>query len=155
MPKRIFDMAMEGATCSSGPASGSHHDHRKYGGSLRWKWRFEYSVGSKSALVELHPSIEEFKDVLRKVPGITEVVWQTTKASEGNVGDHWSEKNVFVCSSIEQGSASSPIEFELTRNMHIVDKMAPFTLTAMFKDPPARLIPEAWRISLHATDGKQ
>ena len=78
MSKRIFDMAMQEATCLSGPAFGSHHDHRMYGGSRKWKWRFEYSEGSKSALVELHPlwtpSIDEFRDVLGKVPGITEVV---------------------------------------------------------------------------------
>ena len=92
MSKRIFDMAMQGATCSSGPTSGSNHDHVMYGGSRKWKWRFEYSVGSKSALVELHPSwtpsIEELKDVLSKVPGLTKVVWHTTKASQGTVGDH-------------------------------------------------------------------
>ena len=65
------------------------------------------------------------------------------------------KKNVLVHTSIGLGSASPPIEFEVTRNMHMANKSVPFTVTAMFKDPPIRLIGEAWRILLHATDGKQ
>ena len=53
------------------------------------------------------------------------------------------------------GSASSTIEFELTRNQHTRDKSAHPTLTAMLKDPPPGLIPEAWRILQFASAGKQ
>ena len=83
--------------------------------------------------------------------------WQTIKTSQGNVGRHWSEKNVLVHTSIglHVGSANPPIEFEITRNMHLKDIRAPFTVTAMLKDPPTRLIAEAWRILLHATEKKQ
>ena len=60
----------------------------------------------------------------KKVPGVTEVEWQTTKASEGNIGDHYSQRNVLVHTSIETGSASPPIGFELTRYMHMANKRA-------------------------------
>ena len=93
--------------------------------------------------------------MLKTFPGITEVEWQTTKASQGNIGDHYSQRNVLVRTSIAPSSASSKIEFELTRNMHMVDNNVPFALNAMFKDPPERLISEAWRILLYATHGKQ
>ena len=90
MSKHIFDMAMTGATSSSGPASGSHHDHALYGGSCKWNMRYEYNEDSPAAFVELYPSwiptIEEFKDVLKKVPGVTMVEWQTTKVSQGKCG---------------------------------------------------------------------
>ena len=57
MSKRIFDMAMQGATSQRGPASGSHNDHVMYGGSRRWNQRYEYSKDSKCGFVELQPII--------------------------------------------------------------------------------------------------
>ena len=118
MSKRIFDIAMTRATSSIGPASGNQHDHALYGGSRRWNMRYGYNEDSPAAIVELYPSwiptIEEFKDVLKKVPGVTMVEWQTTKVSQGNVGSQYSAKNVLAHTSIGPGSASPPIEFELT-----------------------------------------
>ena len=82
--------------------------------------------------------------------------WQNGKASQGTGGDHYCEQNLLVYSNIAgPGSASSPIEFELTRNQHMKDPHVCPTLTARFKDPTEGLIGEAWRILLAATDGKQ
>ena len=113
-----------------------------------------------SAFVELHPSfyptLLEFKEGLEAVPGVVRVEWQTTKASQGNVGDHYSEQSLLADTSIAgPGSASPRIEFELTRNQHMKDPHVCPTLTARFKDPLDGLIGEAWRILLAATDGKQ
>ena len=110
------------------PASGSQGDDAPYTsqgddvpytGSRKVKQRFEYDQESKSAFVELHPSFmptpEEFKAQLEAVAGVTKVDWQTTKPSQGNVGNHYCERNLLVYSSTGPGSASRPIEFELTR----------------------------------------
>ena len=97
-----------------------------------------------------------FKALLEKVEGVVRVEWQTSKTWQRNVGDHYSERNLFVFSEmLGPGSASKPIEFELTRHQHTKDPNIVPTLTAMFKEPPNGLIGEAWRILLAATDGKQ
>ncbi len=157
--KRIFQRTVQDTTSTaSRPASGSQNDHVLYGGGRRLKHRFEYGPNSKSALVELHPSFlptpEEFKAIVEDVPGVTKVDWQTSKTSQHNVGNHYSEKNLLVYSSTGPGSASPPIEFELTRNRYLKDKRAKETVTAMFKDPPEGLIGEAWRLLLAATKDK-
>ena len=157
--KRIFQQAVQDATSSAHrPASGSQGDDAPYGGSRRLKQRFEYGPKSKAAFVELHPSFmptpEEFKAHLEAVPGVTKVDWQTSKPSQGNVGNHYCEHNLLVYSSTGPGSASSPIEFELTRNQHVKDQRVKPTVTAMFKDPPEGLVGEAWRILLGATRDK-
>ena len=154
--KRIFQQAVQDATSSAHrPASGSQGDDASYGGSRRQKQRFEYASKTKAAFVELHPLFmptpEEFKKHFEAVPGVTKVDWQTSKASQGNVGNHYCERNLLVYSSTGPGSASSPIEFELTRNQHVKDRKVKPTVTAMFKDPPEGLIGEAWRILLGAT----
>ena len=149
-----------------GPASGSLEKQRglPYGGSRRSECRFEYSPNSGSGFVELHPSWyppkeegpQEFKAWLEAVPGVERVEWQKGKASQRTVGDHYCEQNLLVYSNIAgPGSASPPIEFELTRNQHMTDPHVKRTLTAMFKDPPEGLIAEAWRILLAATKDKQ
>ena len=157
--KRLFQQAVQDATSSAhGPASGSQGDDAPYGGSRRLKQRFEYGPNSKAAFVELHPSFmptpEEFKAHLEAVPGVTKVDWQTTKTSQGNVGNHYCPQNLLVYSSTGPGSASPPIEFELTRNQHVKDQRVKPAVTAMFKDPPEGLIGEAWRILLGATKDK-
>ena len=157
--KRLFQQAVDDATAAAKkPASGSQGDHVLYGGSRRLKQRFEYSPNSKSAFVECIPSFMptpgEFKALLEKVPGVKKVEWQTTMTSQKNAGKHYCEQNLLVYSSTGPGSASPPVEFELTRNQHMADTRATSTVTAMFKDPPEGLIGEAWRILLAATKGK-
>ena len=130
-----------------------------YGGSRRLKQRFEYGKDSRSAFVELDPSYmptaEEFKALLEAVPGVAHVEYQTTKTSQGNIGQHYFERNLLVHSQTGPGSASPPIEFELTRNQHVKDKTITPTVTAMFKDPKDGQVGEAWRILLAATKNKQ
>ena len=137
-----------------GPASGSLEKQRGllYAGSRRSKHRFEYSSNSRSAFVELHRSWyppkeegpQEFKAWLEAVPGVERVEWQKGKASQRTVGDHYCEQNLLVYSNLAGlGSASSPIEFELTRNQHMKDPHVCPTLTARFKDPTEGLIGEA------------
>ena len=97
---------------------------------------------------------KQFKGYLEAVPGVERVVWQTAKASQRNVGHYYCEQNLLVYSLIAgPGSASPPIEFELTRHQHMQDPHVEPTLTAMFKDPPHGLIGEAWRILLVAPPG--
>ena len=108
------------------------------------KQRLEYNENSRSAFVELHPSfyptLSEFKEGLEAVLGVERVVWQTAKAWQRNVGNHYCQQNLLFYSNIAgRSSASRPIEFELKRGP---------TLTAMVKDPPVGLIGEAWRILL-------
>ena len=56
---------------------------------------------------------EEFFDLLRNAPHVETVDWDTSKASQGNVGQHHMDQNVKVW---VPGFASSPLVFELTRN---------------------------------------
>ena len=115
--KRMFQQAVQAATTSANrPASGSLGEDEACGGSRR--------LG-----------------LLEAVPGVTHV-----ETSQGNVGDHYCEQNLLVYSSTGPGSASPPIEFELTRNQHVKDQRMTPTVTAMFKDPKDGLIGEAWRI---------
>ena len=94
--------------------------------------------------------------MLEEVAGVGRVEWQTSKTSQGNVGDHYCEHNLLVFSMmVGRSFACQPMEFELTRHQHTKDPNFVPTLTAMFKDPPDGLIGEAWRILLAATDGKQ
>ena len=47
------------------------------------------------------------------------------------------------------------IEFETTRNDHMTDQTCPYTVSVCFKEPPREFVPEAWRILLAVTKGKQ
>ena len=51
--------------------------------------------------------------------------------------------------------SSHAMEFELTRNQHMKGPHRPFTVTACFKQPVMKLIPEAWRILLEVTKGHE
>ena len=133
-------------------ASGSQHE---YAGSRKVKQRFQYSMKSKSAFAELkvglRPTKEEFKAMLERVPGVQEVRWQTSKQDQGNPGNHYFDTNLLV----RGQTGDAYIEFELTRNQHSTGLHMPFTVTAMFKDPPNGYVGEAWRILLAVTKDKQ
>ena len=122
------------------PASGSQEE---YGGSRKVKQRYAYSQKSKAAFVELvpffRPTAEDFKKLLEGVPGVQEVKWQSSKSSQNNIGGHYLDSNLLVRGS----TGPTYMEFELTRNQHSDDPKMPFTVTAMFKDPPHGYIGEA------------
>ena len=111
---RIWEQRKRDATSAGiGPASGSLDGGEPYAGSRRLKQRLEYNENSRSAFVELHPSFYptplQFKGYLEAVPGVERVVWQTAKASQGNVGHYYCEQNLLVYSLIAgPGSASQP-----------------------------------------------
>ena len=168
--KRRFQETMgeEAASASSAAKrlapSGSLASPEPYAGSRRPNQRYEYSIKSKAAFVELVPSFypakeegpQKFKVMLEEVAGVARVEWQTSKTSQGNVGDHYCEQNLLVFSKmVGRSFACQPIEFELTRHQHTKDRTFTPTLTAMFKDPPDGMVGEAWRILLAVTDGKQ
>ena len=75
-----------------------------YKGSRSLKQRYEYSSTSKSAFVELHPdhimTCDEFVDVLRRAPDVSEVRLNTSKESQGNYGEHYMKNNALVLSLI-------------------------------------------------------
>ena len=164
---RLFDAALQDVEQGSAwPGSASRAeprrqwDHVSYGGSRRKNQRFQYAPNSTAAFAELHPTYvptpEEFFQMLQRVPGVREVKWQTSKTSQGNAGGHYMESNVLVYSNLGGPvSHNAPIEFELTRHNHMINKVVPFTVTACFKAPPRDLIPEAWRILLAVTEGKE
>ena len=110
-----------------------------YGGSRQLANRWEYAEGAGAGFVELNPKYtptsDEFFQMLKSVPGITDVRWNSTKTSQRNVGRHYMERNIVVVSDLGPGSASHPMEFELTRNDHMKDSRVPFTVTASFKEP--------------------
>ena len=82
--------------------------------------------------------------------------WHSWKTSQGNIGDHYMDRNILVYSNrCGPGSASSRIEFELTRHNHMKSTNMPFTVSACFKTPPPELRAEAWRILLRVTAGKE
>ena len=165
MPKRtrLFDAALQDVEQGSAwPGSASRAepkrlwDHVSYGGSRRKNQRFQYAPNSNAGFAELHPTYvptpEEFFQTLQRVPGVREVKWQTSKTSQGNAGNHYMERNVLVYSNL---GGNTPIEFELTRHNHMINKEAPYTVTTCFKSPPRHLIPEAWRILRAVTQGKE
>ena len=143
------------ALSALGRESGSANS-AKYGGSRSSKQRYEYSAKSYAGFVELHPvftpTAEQFFVMLEAVPGVGYVAWHTTKTSQGNVGKHYCEQNIMVTSSRYPSHA---IEFELTRNQHMKCREVPYTLTACFKLPVMKLVPEAWRILLEVTRGHE
>ena len=101
------------------------------------KQRFEYSEESTAGFVERAPnrisSKTQFFTALKSAPDVERVEWKETKTSQGNVGDHYMEQNIDVW---VLGSAR-PIEFELTRNLHMKNiRGRPFTVSACFKSPP-------------------
>ena len=78
-------------------------------------------------------------------PDVTQVTRHPaeTKTFQGNPGNHYQERNFVVAT---ERTGTHYIEFELTRNDHMKDPDAPFTVTAMFKGPPVTYVEEAWRI---------
>ena len=121
MPKRgrLFDAAVQGVVQGpSGPGSASHAGpvplwgHLTYGGSRRKQQRFQYSPNSTAAFVELSPAHvlkpEDFLRMLLAVPGVSEAKWHTSKTSQGNVGNHYSEHNILVYSDLGGPVSASP-----------------------------------------------
>ena len=141
-----------------GRESGSANSARRgqYVGSRSSKHRYEYSESSYAGFVLSQPALapepSEFFEMLKAVPNVEKVAWNTKKTSQGNVGRHYCEQNILVTSSRDPSHA---IEFELTRNQHMKDPVAPYTFTTCFKQPVMKLVPEAWRILLEVTKGHE
>ena len=99
------------------------------------------------------PTEQEFYYALASAPGVERVDWTSTKTSQNLLGIHYMERNINVW---VPGYASNPLEFQLTRHQHMKDAPdVPFTVTACFKQPPLRLHGHAWRILLHAVQGRE
>ena len=149
----MFDQAIRD---SSSSVPGSASTDPPYAGSRKLKQRFEYSESSNAGFVELAPesipTAEEFRTALMNVPEVQMVEWKESKRSQGNVGNHHFEHNLNVW----VPGFARPLEFELTRDPHMVDmKGRPFTVSACFKEPPRALHADAWRILLHACKGRE
>ena len=133
-----------------------------YPGSRCKKARFTYSDQSWAGFVELSiassagpnaTNTERFRQSLTAVPGVASVALHPSgdKTAQGNPSDgHYQQHNFKVYSAKEPEHG---IEFELTRNKHMVK--GPFTVTACFKMPPISLVPEAWRILRAACEGHE
>ena len=145
-------------------ASSIANSHLNYGGSRKEASRFRYkSKRSLSAFVELIPRCvptpHELFEWLKNCKKLVDrVQWQSSKASQGNVGNHLCEKNIRVyprCSSASTAT-SRFLEFELARNAHMsLNSGCPYTASVMFKDPPKDLVPHAWNILRHICRGKE
>ena len=136
-------------------------DSAGYAGSRKEKQRYEYSGTSRSGFAELSPAYvmtgQQLFDALQNVPGVARVHWHTSKRDQGNPSDnHYMQTNIMVYSkSGGSSSANSPMEFEVTRNKHSKAPDVPYTVTVMFKEPPAGLEAEAWRILRAVVKGKE
>ncbi|CAK0881622.1 unnamed protein product [Prorocentrum cordatum] len=142
---------------SQGQAVPAPGTEAPYAGSRRLAQRYEYKGTSFSGMVELHPqrllTREEFKTNLLAAPGVLKVVDKSSKTSQGNRGDHVFEQNLEVHLHREPHVA---LEFEITRNNHMKHMEGrPYTVTAMFKDPPKRHRAAAWRVPLHVVKGRE
>ena len=124
-------------TADQGPGVASRDED--YDGSRKTSQRYAYSDQSRAGMVELHPlyllTEEEFKSRLASAPGVASVVYKATgKAEQGNVGDHFMERNLMVHLDCD---FDPPLEFKLIRHHHMVPgPNCPYTIMAMFKDPP-------------------
>ena len=125
--------------------------------------RFRYKKrNSRSGFVELAPEFvpkpKELYEWLGKCHLVERVGWQTTKTSQGNIGEHASEQNIKVFPKGQRaGSATrESLEFEVTRNAHMSENApCPYTVTVMFKDPHHELFPHAWAILRDVCSGKE
>ena len=98
------------------------------------------------------PSHEQFFDALQNTPDVAKVEWKETKTSQGNVGNHYMERNINVWVT----GFERPMEFELTRNLHKKPgRGAPYTVSACFKAPPIKLHADAWRILLDVVKDRE
>jgi len=81
---------------------------------------------------------------------VERVEWQSSKASQGNIGKRASQSNIKVFpKGPSAGSATQQsLEFEVTRNAHMSDSV-------MFKEAPEHLIPHAWQILRDVCRGKE
>ena len=117
---------------------GSASNERAYKGSRQPRQRYEYAESFRAVFVELSPDHvmngDELFEALAATPDVESVAWKTSKTFQGNIGYHYMERNILVYVS---GSARTPIEFQLTRKNHMKDMpRTPFTVTALFKEPP-------------------
>ena len=142
-------------------ASQQSDNHIYYGGSRSLQTRFRYKNSkSLSGFAELVPSCRATPEMLYGWLDDCELVerveWQTTKTSQGNVGVHASERNIKVFPKQERAGKKRAVEFEITRNAHMSKKTkCPFTVSVMFKDPAAHLVPHAWAILRHVCRDKE
>ena len=74
----------------------------------------------RRAAAGLFSTPEDLFQILQSAPGVVKVTWNTSKTSQGNKGNQYCVRNMLVLSKLGMGpgSASSTIEFELTRNQH-------------------------------------
>ena len=90
-------------TQALGRESGSANSGRpkQYAGSRSAKHRYAYSDNSYAGFVELQPAFapepSEFFEMLKAVPNVEKVAWNTKKTSQGNVGKHYCEQNMEPC----------------------------------------------------------
>ena len=95
----------------------------------------------------------ELHDALAADPAVSRVVHNSTKASQGNPGNHYMEQNLLV---YVGGFPGKPVEFELTRHQRM--KPSPerlYTVTACFKPPPKGMEAAAWQILMRGVQGKE
>ena len=148
-----------------GPSSASHSDpsSTQYGGSRSLATRFRYkNPNSLSAFVELSPlyvaTPDQLYEWLNACQLVERVEWQSSKASQGNVGNHLSQRSIKVFPKRQRaGSATQQfLEFTVTRHGHMSkNATCPYTVSVVFKDPPWHLVPRAWGILRHVCHGKE
>ena len=125
--------------------------------------RFRYkSQNSRAAFVELapewRPTQEELYAWLEACPLVERVEWQSSKSSQGKIGNHYSEHYIKVFPK-QQGAGSATQQFLLfgvTRHFHLSESApCPYTVSVMFKDPPNHLLRCAWAILRDVCRGKE
>ena len=119
-------------------------------------------VAPRSAFVELAPTCvatpEQLYEWLDACQLVERVEWQSSKASQGNVGNHASQRKIKVFPKRQRAGPATQqfLEFEVTRHAHMPENApCPYTVGVMFKDPPGHLVPHAWEILRHVCRGKE
>ena len=103
-----------------GQGGGGHESHIYYGGSRKQAARFRYSGKSTSGFAELAPAhTPKAQDIfhwLAACESVAHVEWQTSKAAQGNGGNHYCDQSIKVHPKAENaGSAMQEyLEFQIT-----------------------------------------
>ena len=123
--------------------------------------RLRYSDKSRARFVELSDAFlisgKELFQSLKQVQGASDVVWRRSNAEQSNPSDGRDiQRNILARSSlVGLARANKPMEFDIIRHQHVKRPNVPLTVTAMFKEPPAGMHEEAWRILREVVKGKQ
>lgn len=122
--------------------------------------RYRYSKASRSGFIELATdnfSADDLRTRLLQVPDVLQVIGhRLSKAEQNNASlGHAQQRNWKVRTQTLINASANDFEFEITTNSNLSDIYLqqhgiPRTVTVMFKDVPAGMLMEGWRVLMLA-----